>query len=233
MTKDTRTYITLHDGMPQNRKIRPLSDKAFRTIIELWCWCAQERNDGAMDEAAFKTFGTPKARAELIERGLIERVGEAYQAHDYLEHQRSRAQIEELSRVRSEAGRKGGRPAKPKHSETKEVSKSEAKKTQRSESDTDTDEDDDDQSSRGNSRAVIHSGDDPVSNSLVSKVVDVVGRHGITIHPLVVPDLIEFIEQRRGPGARPIQAVDRYFPNAINASWPEVEQFIHQKGLAS
>jgi hypothetical protein len=92
---------------------------------------------------------------------------------------------------------------------------------------------DDDQSSRGKSRAVIHSGDDPVSNSLVSKVVGVCAEHGVTIHPLVVPDLIDFIEQRRGPRAAPIQAVDRYFPGAIRDSWPEVEQFIHQRGLAS
>ena len=64
-------------------------------------------------------------------------------------------------------------------------------------------------------------------------LVAVCAEHGVTLHPLVVPDVIEFIEQRRGPRAKAIQAVDRYFPDAIARSWPEVEQFIHTKGLAS
>lgn len=233
MTKDTRTYITLHDGMPENGKIRPLSDKAFRTIINLWCWCSRERNDGNFTEAAFKTFGTPKARAELIEAGLIERTENGFYAHDYLEHQRSRAQIEELSRVRSEAGKKGGRPAKQKQDETKMVSKTQASETHSQSQIQKSKTDDDDQSSRSNSRALSTGGDDPVSNSLYAKIVAVCAEHGVTLHPLVVPDVIEFIEQRRGPRAKAIQAVDRYFPDAIARSWPEVEQFIHTKGLAS
>lgn len=129
--KDSRTYITLHDGMPENKKIRPLTDKAFRTIIELWCWCSRERNDGKIDARALKTFGTPRARSELISLGLIEELDDGYLVHDYLEHQRSRAQIEELSRIRSEVGKRGGRPAKPKQDETKLDSKSEAKITHR------------------------------------------------------------------------------------------------------
>lgn len=109
MPRDPRTYITLHDGMPDNRKIRALSDKGFRTLVELWCWCSREKNDGAFDQDSWGTFGNTKARTELIAKGLVEITSDGFAAHDYLEHQRSRAEIEELTAKRAKAGSAGGR----------------------------------------------------------------------------------------------------------------------------
>lgn len=72
-----------------------------------------------------------------------------------------------------------------------------------------------------------------MDNSLYAKIITTVSEMGITLHPLVVADVIDFIDQRRGPKAQPIQAPERYYPGAIRSSWAEVQQFIHQKGLAS
>lgn len=109
MPRDARSYITVHDGMPEHPKIKPLSDKAFRTLHEVWSWCSRNRTDGDIVPAMWKTFGTPRARAELIEVGLIEQTLEGFYAHDYLKHQRSKAEIEELTAKRARAGSAGGR----------------------------------------------------------------------------------------------------------------------------
>lgn len=109
MARDDRTYITVHDGMPEHPKVEALSDRAFRVLVDLWCWCSRQLNDGVIPEAVWlKRTGTPKVRKELL-AALVDVVDGQYVMHDYLEHQRSRAQVEALKAKRAEAGRKGGR----------------------------------------------------------------------------------------------------------------------------
>ena len=111
MPRDTRTFITLHDGMPEHHKIEALSLRAFRVLIDLWCWCSRTRSDGFVPEAVWiKRTGTAGVRKELLV-GLAERVDGGVQMHDYLEHQRSAAEIEELSAKRARAGSLGGKRA--------------------------------------------------------------------------------------------------------------------------
>jgi len=45
--------------------------------------------------------------------------------------------------------------------------------------------------------------------------------------------VVEFIESRRGRNRPPVKVPTKYYPDAIRQSWPEVEKFIHEKGLAS
>jgi hypothetical protein len=111
MPRDKRAFITLHDGMPEHRKIEGLSSDAFRLLIELWCWCSRNRTDGDVPEATFKKRGTIKARRELVRVGLVKTKGDDYYMHDYLEHQRSAAEIDEMTRKRAAAGSIGGRSA--------------------------------------------------------------------------------------------------------------------------
>ena len=109
MARDDRTYITVHDGMPEHPKVEALSDRAFRVLVDLWCWCSRQLNDGVIPEAVWlKRTGSPKVRKELL-AALVDVVDGEYVMHDYLEHQRSRAQVEALKAKRAEAGRKGGR----------------------------------------------------------------------------------------------------------------------------
>lgn len=112
MPRDDRTYITLHDGMPENRKIEALSDRAFRVLIDLWCWCSRTLSDGTVPEAVWLKRTNAKARDELLNGPhgpLAELIDDGVYMHDYLEHQRSRAEVEALKEKRREAGRKGGR----------------------------------------------------------------------------------------------------------------------------
>jgi hypothetical protein len=112
-------YIRIDVLLPEHPKIDGLSDKAFRTLVELWCYCGRNRTDGIVTERRWKTFGTSAAREQLVKHGLAEEMPlGGYVMHDYTGHQRSRAEIDELSLRRAEAGRKGGsaRRGKPKAS---------------------------------------------------------------------------------------------------------------------
>lgn len=105
--KDERTFITVHDGMPEHGKIEGLSDAAFRQLIELWCLCSRTKNDGLLTEASWRKRGTPRTRKELLDAGLAETVGGGIQMHDYLKHQRSAAEIAEIQETKRAAGKKG------------------------------------------------------------------------------------------------------------------------------
>lgn len=109
MPRDPRTFITLHDGMPEHHKIEALSDKAFRALIDLWCWCSRRETNGEVPEAVWlKRTGTAKVRNELLV-GLAEPREDGVYMHDYLEHQRSREEIAALRAKRSRAGSLGGK----------------------------------------------------------------------------------------------------------------------------
>lgn len=107
---DERTYIRVHDGMPDHPKVEPLSDAAFRLLVNTWCWSSRQLTDGRIKEASWVKRGTPKTRAELVTAGLVEEVEPGiYQMHDYLEHQRSAAQVAALREKRRAAGSMGGK----------------------------------------------------------------------------------------------------------------------------
>lgn len=110
MPSDGRTYITVHDGMPEHPKVDALSDKAFRVLVGLWCWCSRNLTDGVVKAPTWAKRAPGKVGQELIAAGLVDVLdsGDVYM-HDYLEHQRSRAQVEELKAKRRDAGSKGGR----------------------------------------------------------------------------------------------------------------------------
>ena len=123
-TKDSRTFIKLHDGMPEHPKVDGLSDKAFRALIEAWCWCSRNLSDGHVPIKTWRKRVAPKVSQELIDAGLIEPAEDGMQMHDYLKHQTSKAQVEHIKKVRSEAGSKGGRPrSTAKQTETNLLSK--------------------------------------------------------------------------------------------------------------
>lgn len=136
---DTRTYIRVHDGMPDHPKVDGLSDGAFRLLITMWCWCSRHLTDGHIPTATWSKRGTPKARRELVTAGLAVVTDGGVQMHDYLEHQRSSDEVEELRRKRQEAGRKGGNAkAKNLASAKQPPQQTPSKPVPESESDTET-----------------------------------------------------------------------------------------------
>ena len=107
MSRDKRVYITVHNGMPEHFKIEALSDKSFRCLLDLWCWCSRNETDGKVPESVWLKRTNTKVRAELL-IALAEPIKTGVYMHDYLEHQRSRDEIEALRIKRVKAGSLGG-----------------------------------------------------------------------------------------------------------------------------
>jgi hypothetical protein len=104
---EDRTYFRVHDGMDEHPKIAPLSDAAFRLIVETWAYCSRNRTDGRLTDAVWRKRGKPKARRELEALGLVEQHDGYVQVHDYLDWQRSAAEIDEYIEKKRRASVKG------------------------------------------------------------------------------------------------------------------------------
>lgn len=104
---DGRPSIRLDNTMPENPKIVGLSDAAFRLYIEALCWCSRQEEDGIIPEAAIKRLGKARSITELVTAGLLIDAGSEYMVHDYLRHQRSRAEITAFRQSRAERGELG------------------------------------------------------------------------------------------------------------------------------
>jgi len=105
-------YIRIDVLLPEHPKIEALSDKAFRALMDLWCYCGRNHTDGLVTAKRWRDTATKRARDELIKAGLAEPMGPAdgVKMHDFTGpdgHQRTRAEIDELSARRAAAGRKG------------------------------------------------------------------------------------------------------------------------------
>lgn len=118
---DDRTYIKLHDGMPEHPKIEALDDDdAAWLLVAMWAYSSRHASDGQVPQVKARrlTKGASATRCrKLLAAGLIHD-GEStccppakpghYYCHDYLEHQRSAEQIAEMKEQRRAAGRSGG-----------------------------------------------------------------------------------------------------------------------------
>lgn len=109
MARPNWEYVRVDVLLPSSHKLDGLHPAAKWTLIELWCHCGQHLTDGFVRDAIWRKTGTANARRALVGAGLAEQVAGGYQMHDYLDHQRSRAEVLALKKKRSEAGRKGGR----------------------------------------------------------------------------------------------------------------------------
>jgi hypothetical protein len=89
------TWIKLDDTLPNNPKILPLSDKAFRLYIEGLCYANQYLTDGFLAQAVVNRLDSGNACQELLVAGLWLEVETGMQIHDYCEHQTSRKVVEE------------------------------------------------------------------------------------------------------------------------------------------
>ena len=104
---DYRPFVRLDHGMPENPKVVGLSDTAFRLYVEAICWCSRQETDGEIPEAMMRRLGSVKACNELVRAGLVERSDVAFHIHDYLDFQRSAAEIQAFRDAKGVAGAKG------------------------------------------------------------------------------------------------------------------------------
>jgi hypothetical protein len=99
-------YIRVDVLLPSNPKVSGLGVASRWLLIELWCYCGLHLSDGFVPDAVWRKMGRSRDRQPLVANGFASRVSGGYQMHDYLEHQRSRAEVEEVSAKRSEAGKR-------------------------------------------------------------------------------------------------------------------------------
>jgi hypothetical protein len=135
-----RGWIKLDDAMPEHPKITVLTAQAFRAYVSSIAYANRNLTDGFVPARVAFGLCDDADRAEplqveqeLVDAALWEPKADGYVVHDYLAYQRSKADILELARVRSEAGRKGGQANASKPSvqaESKQVLKQNASKSQ-------------------------------------------------------------------------------------------------------
>jgi hypothetical protein len=109
------TWVALDDKMPEHPKVICLSDGAFRLYLSAIAYSNRNLTDGIIGAGAVSGL-MPRYRTaylnELVERKLwVKITADQYEIHDYLDWNKSRAEVEDhqtrVSRARSEAGKKG------------------------------------------------------------------------------------------------------------------------------
>ena len=88
------TWIKLDDTLPNNPKILPLSDKAFRLYIEGLCYANQYLTDGFLNSVIVARLNGEETKTELIEAGLWDEVQNGVQIHDYCKHQTPKSEVQ-------------------------------------------------------------------------------------------------------------------------------------------
>ena len=103
-------WAGLDDRLYRNRKIRGLSDKAFRLYICSISYAADHLTDGYLDKLAVADLqavsgALRKQVSELLENELWDLAAQGYLIHDYLHYNPSREQVlqrREQGRIRKE-----------------------------------------------------------------------------------------------------------------------------------
>jgi len=117
MDKDRRLYARFALDFPDSPKIAPLSDAAFRALVEMTCHSRRMLDDGFIDERIASRKWRKKVIEELCSNDAVRpsllRVDGGFQVHDFAEHQQTRADIEK----KREAGRAGGQARAQAHAQ--------------------------------------------------------------------------------------------------------------------
>lgn len=106
------TWVNLDDQMPEHPKIISLSDGAFRLHVSAIAYANRFLTDGIVHAETVNRLMPRYRKAyldELLARMLWLEVipAKTYEIHDYLDWNKSRADVEKRRQVRADAGRKG------------------------------------------------------------------------------------------------------------------------------
>jgi hypothetical protein len=91
-------WARFDDRFPSNRKVRLLSDAAFRLYVSAICWSAENLTDGVVKKTELRLVSDVKAASrraqELVEAGLFEALeGGGWKVHDYHEYNPTAEQV--------------------------------------------------------------------------------------------------------------------------------------------
>lgn len=101
------TWIKLDDQMDEHPSIAGLSAPAFRTFIEMLLYSSRQLTDGHVPDVVAAKKWAKKPLSELQAGGVIVRAVSGWLVVGYLDHQRSREQVE--SERERDRKRKGNR----------------------------------------------------------------------------------------------------------------------------
>jgi hypothetical protein len=122
--KDKRTYVRVHDGLPDHPKIIEAGGEAGWLYICGLAYASRQLTDGVLPKRLMRRItdgSNPEASASALVRVGLWHEGEhdcptcpeagadTYVIHDYLEHQRSAAEVADLRAKRAAAGQRGGK----------------------------------------------------------------------------------------------------------------------------
>lgn len=109
-------WARFDDHMPSHRKIRPLSDAAFRLWVSAVCWCNANKTDGfiSADDLRFVAdVADPHAAVpQLTAKGLWEEVADGWLVHDFHDYNPAVAEVDaarKLKTARQQRWREGNR----------------------------------------------------------------------------------------------------------------------------
>lgn len=84
-------WAKFDDSYPDHPKVQPLSDAAFRVHVRAICYASRYMTDGALPLSFFKGFEAE--RAELESARLIDRCGDSFSVHGFLEYNPSKQRV--------------------------------------------------------------------------------------------------------------------------------------------
>ncbi|ALY07703.1 hypothetical protein PP505_gp62 [Gordonia phage Dorito] len=110
--KDKRLYAKFTLDFADSHKVMPLSDKAFRCLVEATLWSRKQMTDGLLPSRYAVARWSLEVLQELASndplKPSLEEVEEGWMIRDFAEHQETKADIEARRERNKEAGRKGG-----------------------------------------------------------------------------------------------------------------------------
>lgn len=133
-------WVRLDDRFPSHRKIRLLSDRAFRLYVSALCWSSENLTDGVIPAQELRIVADIRsckaAAKELVERGLWENTDNGdFLIHDYLDFNPSAEQVraereaKTARQARWRANKKGTKKAPATPSQSADVDASTAPST--------------------------------------------------------------------------------------------------------
>ena len=118
------TWIKFHNNFFTHPRSAGLSTTAVTLYLRALCYSNEHLTDGVVPVAAIESWGIARWRHAsdmLATRGLWVMSEDCIHVHDYLDYQRSRAEVQKLSKTKAEAGSKGGRAKAKRLAQTKQT----------------------------------------------------------------------------------------------------------------
>lgn len=107
---DKRPYIAVTNELFRHPKFVRLTDKAKVHLLELWGYCNEYKTNGIVHESILNGKGAAVSKV-LRDIGWVDQTTEPdmFYMHDYLDHQKSKEQIETAKTAKATSGSTGGK----------------------------------------------------------------------------------------------------------------------------